>query len=415
MRGTLLHEWQNYWILTRLLGHPAERLMPPTQPIEREEADKIFEILDYISKIMDEYPDVQILTERYAPFPQNIVPAEDCGGTADVVLYSQSSKRAWVLDSKFGRIFVEVFDNSQGSGYAVSTLWHVPVERVTVIIAQPYSPAANGEWIREWTFSSDYLVEFQARVERALIAAEAPNPQPTAGSWCTYCAAELTCPARQAQINSVVGENFAAVAPLGPFSDPSPEYEPIMRQMPDDQLAHVVLLEKSVKAYLKAAVQEASLRARQGRPPPGLKLFEAQAKSTWKEVPKKDGDAARGLAVRLAAIIGNAVFTEAEWEQAENSGYFDEQVKRFVITTTPGLGETKDYIKGEVRRLLDIYRPGLSNSEKNKLIREAGHGVDMLTHKPRTGEPVLGPASSNREEWNPARKVLEGLKPIKLG
>lgn len=409
IRGTICHEWQNYWILIKLLGYDPAHLMPPTQPLTKDEREAVLEIIDYVQDILGRYPDAQVLTERYMAFPQNVVPQEDCGGTPDVVIYSQSHQIAFVLDSKFGRVYVDANDNSQGTGYAVSALWHVPVRDVVIIIAQPFSPGPEGKWIREWHFTSEYLVEFQATVEQALVAAESPNPQPAAGTHCTYCAVELVCPARKAQMESAMGRDFGRLTPQ--MFEKEPEFAPVMREIPDDELAKIFLLEKTANAFFSAAKREATLRAKQGRTPPGTKLVDAQGKSVWQAVPKKNGSAARGLAVKLAAIIGKAVgMDDKEWADAENFGYFEKQVDKFVVTTTPNLGETKDAIRDEVSAMLDLYRPDLTPAEKRKRLTEAGHMVDMLTYKPKTGEAVLVPASSAREPWNPAIKAFAGVK-----
>jgi hypothetical protein len=397
IRGTLLHEYQNYFVLTELLGF-AGKLMPPSQPITEEEREAIQMIIDYVRAIMDAHPDIQVLTEQYAPFPQNVIPQEDCGGTVDIILYSQTAQTAWVLDSKFGRVYVNQIENDQGLGYATSGLWHVPVRDIVIIIAQPFSPGPDGKLIREWRITSDYLLEFQSEVEAALRRAEEPNGAANAGPWCTYCAAELICPARQAVLTAEMGSDFAHVVPLdGPV-------EKVMREMPDDQLGRLMAVDKAARNYLDAARREATLRATQGRPIPGQKLVEAQAKSAWK-VDKKKPDEVRRLGARLAEIVMSAV------DEGYSHAYWDSLVEKFIVVTTPNLGDTKETIREEIRKKIEA-RTELTKTQKNEIVAHAVRQAEMLAEKKFTGEPVLVPFDSHREEWNPTRKAFGHIKKL---
>ena len=404
LRGTLLHEWQNYYILNDLIGQPG-KLMPPGEDITEEERSAIFMILDYIRKIMDDHPDIQIITEQYVAFPQNVIPQEDCGGTTDITLYSQSLGRAWVLDSKFGRVFVEVEGNYQGLGYAVSGLWHVPVKWVTIIIAQPFSPDWEGKTIREWSFSSDYLVEFQDVVEQALIRAEDPEAKPTAGAWCLYCAAELVCPARRLMFEPVVGEaGVNVISQDGEVLFTEEKYV----EASDQYLLRLWQIDKAMRQHLDAGKRELMARMRRGMTFPGLMLGEAQAKSAFK-VDKRSERDVRRLADKIASIILQN--TSSLGERLDPSDY-DTLADSFVVITAPNIGDTRESVRAKVRERL--LAQGKTEKEIAPVLTHADRQVQMLTQKLPTGDPVIVPMDGKREKWDPVAKARAAFAGVKL-
>lgn len=116
-------------------------------------------------------------------------------GTADIVIV-QEFDRLIVKDYKYGAgIPVEVKENSQLIYYALATahLYHYNFIDVELTVIQPRR-AMDGELIRSWVTSMDYIMSWREIFNEGIRAAQAKKPKFRAGAHCRFCPAKNVCP-----------------------------------------------------------------------------------------------------------------------------------------------------------------------------------------------------------------------------
>lgn len=112
-------------------------------------------------------------------------------GTLDVAILNGTE--AYVIDSKYGRHYVDVVDNSQLFFYAYGLALEFPeIQSFTLVILQPYS---EGERARTATYMRERVMAWGERFRQGAEAARANDTPPKPGPWCTFCKATPTCPA----------------------------------------------------------------------------------------------------------------------------------------------------------------------------------------------------------------------------
>ena len=165
--------------------------------------DAVNDVLDYVKKLRVEHSDIQVFSELLVLFPQGVVPALDAAGYCDVFCISKSSRRAWVIDFKYGvGEVVEVVGNEQALFYAAGAVWDFKLDVVTLVIIQPRT--YMDEWLRETDVTMLDLIEFSGVIEDAIEAAEQDGAPLIPGSWCHWCPASVVCPVAEKHALSVL-------------------------------------------------------------------------------------------------------------------------------------------------------------------------------------------------------------------
>jgi hypothetical protein len=288
IEGELAHEYLEAYLLRR-----------PMRPgIEPEMLNAIDVAADYIESIHIHRPGLIELVEHDLVFPQSSVPASEAGGIADLILIDEDAKEAWVIDFKYGHTVVE--PGAQGLFYATAAFWRRPMKRINIVVIQP-----RVEWhpqgpIRTKTVTMLDLVEFKLAIEAAIRRAEEVETSGragdflTPGSWCRFCAAEATCPARQ---------QLALTTTYGTPTQPG-EMETRTLAPPEmlglDRIVHVLNHADTIREWLKAVERFAYQRLMNRQPVPGYKLVEAGARRRWNGEPED-------IAAKLWALTGYAV------------------------------------------------------------------------------------------------------------
>ncbi len=130
---------------------------------------------------------------------------DETGSTVDMVFagHSPEGKPVTVLlDYKSGRgKQVEAVGNAQ----LLHNAWCLQAnseasdmfDDAEMIVAAIIQPDRGGNvQTREWAFTKKMVVEFSDRHLIAIEKSKQPGVQPVAGSWCSFCPAEATCPAK---------------------------------------------------------------------------------------------------------------------------------------------------------------------------------------------------------------------------
>lgn len=122
-------------------------------------------------------------------------------GTPDVSLYHAAGATLYVYDFKFGRRYVDAFENWQGIYYAAGLLDLMGVDgladqllNVEVRIVQPRAYGRGGP-VRSWRVKASDLRQFVNRLETMAAAQFKADPVATSGAHCRDCAGRFRCPA----------------------------------------------------------------------------------------------------------------------------------------------------------------------------------------------------------------------------
>jgi len=257
-------------------------------------------VLDYVESVAITHPGrLVVMPEEPVTFPQSIVPADQCGGIGDILMYDASEQEGWSVDFKYGHLFVSEKRNPQTLFNAVGKWWHTPIKRLHLVVIQPN--CYQGDAVRTDTVGPVEMAEFQMEVEAAIRAAEQPDAPLVAGPHCRWCERELTCPVREQRALAVVDPMLTKVQQLDDLALPAPH------EIPADKLAYILRHADELRTFLSAAEKHALTLALSGLTVPDHKLVEATARRQFP-------DAVAPTAARLSALTQGAIepteFTE---------------------------------------------------------------------------------------------------------
>lgn len=203
--------------------------------------------------------------------------AKDCKGTADLVLWNPMKKILKVVDLKYGRVPVDVKDNTQLILYAMGALWSLKIKDAQTVILGICQPRAAGDLpaIREWTMDAE---EWQDVRKRTALNIRWVRDNPDvlrAGDWCLYCPHKLSCAALNTRLQDL--------------------------PTPTGELNEIAALIPSVKAWLSAATDYVrnQLEAGAGQADTPLKLVRGAGRRSWALTESETCDALEDLNVDL--------------------------------------------------------------------------------------------------------------------
>lgn len=194
--GTAAHELREFCI--RLGVYPQDCLGMTFNNIEVDQymVDGVSLDVNYVRRLEIEYGVKPLIEQRVT---MNIKGRSDIFGTADTTFIVPKLRLVHSIDFKYGRMPVEVKDNSQLAGYGVSTLdtFHLwdDIDTVRTSIVQPRYDHTDGP-IRTHDYSYETMVELANMFQRSVELADNLKTKPHAGSWCKYCRATGNCRAR---------------------------------------------------------------------------------------------------------------------------------------------------------------------------------------------------------------------------
>ena len=247
--------------------------------VDAEHCASVQVALDYVYPLLEIYPHGQLYVERYLPIPQTVVPPDDVGGTADVMLYMPELRRLHVVDFKHGEgVVVEIDDNKQVRMYALAALedFPEPVDDIMLTIIQPraFHPVST---VRSEVVTPRQLVEFQADMEGWITECERADAPLVAGDvQCRWCPAKAQCPAYEKRALAVFGK--VSVPELKAHDLPLPQ------EMTPERIVTVLDAWDHIQDWYDAVRSHAMERLAEGGTVPGWKLAYALERRRW------DGD-----------------------------------------------------------------------------------------------------------------------------
>lgn len=191
-------------------------------------------------------------------------------GTADVVILSESARKVWVIDYKFGSgVRVDATGNEQLMCYALGVLDRYAVfadyETVELVILQPY--------LDHYPSHEYGSAELQTARQVFLSAAKTTlrTDAPLAlGDWCKFCPAKAICPEQEKQALLLAEEAFGVEPPVLP-----------VEQWPTDRLTAIKDKSTVIREYLDAVDAELHRRATVGQVIPGYKMVAGRKQRSW--------------------------------------------------------------------------------------------------------------------------------------
>ena len=180
IKGNAIHDACEYGLIKGLAGQDllgmTWRSHVMTQEIIDEHITPYFDCVDDMTEEADWFEVEVFMTD-----PE----LDDCGGTGDVVYYTEKTKTLGIIDLKTGRIQISAKNNDALTFYAWQAKHHfgLPVEHVQMTICQSgvvRTHTITGAQLDLWR--EQYVEAYHSNV---------PHP----GDHCTWCPAKPTCPA----------------------------------------------------------------------------------------------------------------------------------------------------------------------------------------------------------------------------
>lgn len=203
----------SFWSKEGTLAHEVLEAMLLRKPIPSS-FDVSKEMIGHVQKVVNKIRAIQgafggrLFVEQKV-FASYIHP--DMFGTLDTLI-AGDDHTLHIGDFKYGQTPVKAEKNTQLIQYALSVAESYNWEHFSHVKMWIFQPRIGGEkWFDSWTITmkdlkSLWLPVWQKGVERVTKGAS----KPFAGSWCHYCRARYTCPAKAANQMKKVSNAFKA-------------------------------------------------------------------------------------------------------------------------------------------------------------------------------------------------------------
>lgn len=236
--------------------------------VDDEMANAVAVYVGYVKSLQLKYGVKSLLEQRVTMMFDD---RTDVFGTSDHVLIAKPQRVLHVDDYKHGYGLVEVKNNTQAIGYAISTLdtfnlWN-DIDTIHTSIIQPRAQHIDGI-IRHYSYTVEEMKEWKARYIESIHLTEDKSVKPFAGDHCKYCKARSTCRARMTlTLNTAYRD--------------SPLHE-----MSFEELCVVMSEIEGVTSHLNAVKQQVIDGARKGKRIEGYKLVKS---NVWAQVKDEKG------------------------------------------------------------------------------------------------------------------------------
>lgn len=278
LEGTQAHELLEAMLLNLKVGAPgvlaAKRAAAPQDMI-----DAVQIAFEYVSDLLDANPGCEMAVEKKFELPSQAAPGE-VYGTSDVVIYSPTLRKLWVLDYKHGSgVPVDIIGSKQLRFYALGALVETnrPVDKIEITIMQPRAFHLAGP-IRSEVFDVAELVEFFGEIETAITLAQKDNAVLVSGDeQCRWCPAKTFCPAREKQALALVRQDFHDVRQV------TAESLPVVNELSPDRIGHILTFKDLVEDWLDAVEKRGIELMKTGVFIPGRKLVEPVGRRSYND------------------------------------------------------------------------------------------------------------------------------------
>lgn len=217
----------------------------------------------------------------------------ECWGTPDAWLYDKKANELHVWDYKFGRLFVDEFENRQLLCYAagLGLRCNIPQDcSITLTVVQPRAYSGTGP-VRRWSLTTAQLVEYTAQLNRGASEATSDAAQLRTRRHCLYCSALHVCPPALQQ-------------GIGLFELAA---RPVPQELSPGALGlQLTIVERAVKQLekLKEAYEEQiKVTMKNGKDVPGWRLQPSTGREEWNLPTEQVINTGKLLGVDLSRVI----------------------------------------------------------------------------------------------------------------
>lgn len=225
---------------------------------------------------------------RYVEYPVtafNIHP--NCNGRLDAAWYGSAQDILHIWDPKFGRSFVDAFENWAMLCYAIGLTTQINFGRVQMWIVQPR--CFQGESIRSWMVTREELKPYQDTLHQAAYKTQLPNAPTMSGPHCANCSALVNCPSANAATGhaiDVAGSSSGAMT----LSPAQLGYRYAILTRAKEMIDHMA----------KAAETGIIQTIKRGEQVPGWEMHQAPGRLKW--LPGKEAEA-KAMALLMGVDI----------------------------------------------------------------------------------------------------------------
>ena len=257
IEGTAAHEMREFCLKLGIEPQRCLGMKFNNVEVDQEMVDGVSVDVNYVRRLTIQYGVKPLLEQRVT---MSSLGRDDVFGTCDTIFLVPQKRLIHSIDFKYGRLPVEP-TTPQLKGYNVSALdtfdlWG-EVDTVKSSIIQPRYGHVDGP-IRHTEYTIEETNEHGDIFFRSVEAAENPETQPNAGSWCKYCKARGNCRARLMRTLEIAYQN----KPLNRLSDEEIEF--LMMEIP------------AAKTHLDEVEEEARKRALRGHQFNEFKLVDSR-------------------------------------------------------------------------------------------------------------------------------------------
>lgn len=242
------------------------------------EVEQAFETAELYTKLIWEKTLEQALTGKAYGLEEKWCLDDKNGlwGTCDfwsIGIDDRARRHGKIVDYKNGHYIVEIDNNPQLMGYALSLLKEVramgkDLDIVTTAIIQPN---ADCEVYRECSYTAKQLETFEKKIYKAIrTILEGSKSKFKTGNWCTFCPAMAVCVAYKKDLEE------KEMLPLL-----KEKTLPEIAKIPDEVLAKISLHSDELKEFIKAIDMHIIHRHEAGNPVKGCKVVEKEGKRSW--------------------------------------------------------------------------------------------------------------------------------------
>lgn len=270
----------SHWVAEQMLTilddeHPRELELAPNGVTLT--AEMIEGAAMYVSTVLQYAPIDGVKVEQRVDCPSI---HEQCFGTPDAWWYDRAEHTLYIFDYKFGRTWVDVFENWQLVIYASGIMdllgfngLHDQHLKIRFFIVQPRAYGKGGP-VREWTVSNANAIgsDLRAMINVAHNSAQealSGEAKATSGPHCKHCPARAHCPA------ALAGGSQLYDASVDPFAlELSDESLGIQLQIVNEAMERLGALKTGYEELIEH-------KLRQGSVVPGWQLSQSRGSEVW--------------------------------------------------------------------------------------------------------------------------------------
>ena len=167
------------------------------------------------------------------------------------------------------------------------------VDKIVIAIVQP--SFRREDYLDVWETTPEQLYDFTAEHSSAVWRAENPEMEPEIGSWCSFCPAESTCPAKLKEVAKV-------------------EFIPCTTELPAE-ISEALEIATKVESWIKSVRKTAHELIEQGVDIEGYKLVNKRASRVWNDLEAAEKKVKLAKKIKIVDAFDSKLKSPAQLEK----------------------------------------------------------------------------------------------------